>query len=355
MAEAKTKSILYQGQQIQMIALRNITDNIRLERENVSLMSSVSNNHRLGDMVGKSKVMKRIFKKIIQLAASDEPVLISGEGGTGKKLAAHNIHLMSSRAKKACVLVNCSTLSDSLFEIAFFGYQKGAFKRAISNNAGFFEKANKGILLLDKIDTLSIKMQDKLLHVIETGEYRPLGGNIKNTRFRIISTTNKNLKYMVDQGKMLPDFFHFLNVLSLIKPPLRDRKEDIPTLVKFFVENNQSLNPNKGIITDCIMDKLIEYNWPGNVAELFNELKQYLTGKLDEKSANILPHKFVSISNLFFDLNENITLADAVARFEQCYIQQILDMNNGRKNKTSEILGVDPRTLYNKMNRKETS
>jgi len=350
LAEIRIRFILYQGRKLNMIALHDITETNRLKRENASLLTSISSTHRLGNMVGKSKVMQKIYERILHLAATDETVIIYGETGTGKELAAKNIQLLSQRSKKPFVIVNCAAIPDTLFESFFFGQRKGSFTSADKDSMGFFEQANGGVLFLDEIDTFNKKIQAKLLRIIETGVYVPIGGRKKRANVRIISATNKDLKEMVEQGTMREDFFYRLNVLNLKIPPLRERKEDIPLLVNHFVESNQSLNVFNRTITDNIIVQLQDYHWPGNVRELFNELRSYYsTGELE--NAAYVPSNMDSFGSIFVDnLNIELSLNDAVTYFERYYINRILELHNGKKNQTATALGIDPRTLYNKLN-----
>jgi len=351
-AELRMKIILYQGRKLNMIALRDITETKRLERENASFITSIYSANSLGNMVGKSKVMQNIYEKIIQMAATDETVIIYGETGTGKELAAKNIQQLSKRSKKPFVIVNCAAIPDTLFESTLFGHTKGAFTNAFSNNIGLFEQANGGVLFLDEIGELNKNQQAKLLRIIETGEYSPVGGKNKRSNARIISATNKDLKQLIKQGKMREDFFHRLNVLSLKMPPLRERKEDIPLLVNHFIESHKSLNIKNRTISDNIIVQFDEYKWPGNVRELFNELRRYLTtGELENAAYTSLNDNFFN-SILSNSLNEKLTLNAAVSMFEKKYINHILSLNNGKRNKTAEALGIDTRTLYNKLNKK---
>jgi PAS domain S-box-containing protein len=354
-AEIRIKYILYQGKKLNMIALRDITENKRLKRENASLMTSISSNHRLGNMVGNTKVMQKIYEKILHLAAIDETVIIYGETGTGKELAAKNIQLFSQRSRKPFVIVNCAAVTEPLFESIFFGHKKGSFTSAVDNSMGFFEQAKGGVLFLDEIGELNKNVQAKLLRIIETGKYIPIGGQKKRANVRIISATNKDLKKMVEQGLMREDFYHRLHVLSLNMPPLRERKEDIPLLVNYFVDTNQSLNINNRIIDERIIVQLKEYQWPGNIRELFNELRRYFaTGEL-ENAAYVSSH-IDSFRSIFLDdLSNNLSLNDAVSCFENYYINKVLTLHDGKKNKTATALGIDPRTLYNKLNQTKTT
>jgi transcriptional regulator with PAS, ATPase and Fis domain len=220
---------------------------------------------------------------------------------------------------------------------------------------GFFEQAKGGVLFLDEIGELNKNVQAKLLRIIETGEFIPIGGQKKRANVRIISATNKDLKKMVEQGLMREDFYHRLHVLSLNMPPLRERKEDIPLLVNHFVDTNQSLNIHNRIIDERIVVQLKEYQWPGNIRELFNELRRYFaTGEL-ENAAYVSSH-IDSFRSIFLDdLSNNLSLNDAVSCFENYYINKVLTLHDGKKNKTATALGIDPRTLYNKLNQTKTT
>jgi transcriptional regulator with PAS, ATPase and Fis domain len=299
--------------------------------------------------------MQKIYEKILHLAAIDETVIIYGETGTGKELAAKNIQLFSQRSRKPFVIVNCAAVTEPLFESIFFGHKKGSFTSAVDNSMGFFEQAKGGVLFLDEIGELNKNVQAKLLRIIETGKYIPIGGQKKRANVRIISATNKDLKKMVEQGLMREDFYHRLHVLSLNMPPLRERKEDIPLLVNYFVDTNQSLNINNRIIDERIIVQLKEYQWPGNIRELFNELRRYFaTGEL-ENAAYVSSH-IDSFRSIFLDdLSNNLSLNDAVSCFENYYINKVLTLHDGKKNKTATALGIDPRTLYNKLNQTKTT
>jgi len=350
MAEVRIKFLMFHGRKLKIIAFRDITENKRLKRENESLISSISSTHRLGNMVGKSKAIQTVYQKIINLSATDETVLIYGETGTGKELAAQNIQFFSRRANKPFITVNCAAIPDTLCESSFLGHKKGSFNSAIDNSKGFFEQADGGVLFLDEIGELTKNMQAKLLHIIETGEYIPIGGRKRRANVRIISATNKDLNEMRKQGKMREDFFHRMNVLSLNMPPLRERKEDIPLLINHFAETTQSPNFNNRIITENIIVQLMDYHWPGNVRELFNELRRYFTTGELENAAYVVSDIDLIHPKFLEDLSKTLPLNDAVIQFEQYYIDKVLQLYEGKKNLTAAALGIDPRTLYNKLN-----
>ncbi|ETR68539.1 MAG: Fis family PAS modulated sigma54 specific transcriptional regulator [Candidatus Magnetoglobus multicellularis str. Araruama] len=344
------RPIVYMDKHLEIFFIRNLTEKRRLERQNESLRSTVSATTRLGDMVGKSDAIQKVFRQIIDIESLDETVLIRGETGTGKELVAMNIHQLSSHKENPFVIVNCAAIPDTLFESSFFGSIKGAFTNAYSTKSGFIEQANGGVLFLDEIGELSPVMQAKLLRVMEDGVYTPVGGKSKHADIRIIAATNKDLETMITTGELREDFYYRLNVIRIHIPPLRSRKEDIPLLIEAFKEKNRSKKAYNKMIPDDVFDQMMKYHWPGNVRQLFNELMLYFaTGEMvcfegGKKSA---PHQ----SDFAFLQQDNLTLKDAVSAFESCYIDRVLTHNEGDKAKTAKQLNVHLRTLYNKMNR----
>ena len=348
--EIYVRPIVYMDKNLEIIFIRNLTEKRKLELQNQSLRSTVSATERLGDMVGKSEGIKKVFNQIIDFANLEETVLIRGETGTGKELVARNIHQLSKYKNKPFIIVNCATIPDTLFESIFFGNIKGAFTNAFSSTSGLIEQANGGVLFLDEIGELSTIMQAKLLRVMEDGIYTPIGGKPKHSEIRIISATNKNIEKMIENGDMREDFYYRLNVIRINIPALRNRKEDIPLLIEAFIMKNRSQKVYITSIPDIVFDKIMNYHWPGNVRQLFNELKLYFsTGDMICLNGfeDTLQHK----SELSFLEKKKMTLKDAVAAFESYYVDKILTTNKGAKKKTARQLGVHPRTLYNKLNR----
>ncbi|KPA09258.1 two component, sigma54 specific, Fis family transcriptional regulator, partial [Candidatus Magnetomorum sp. HK-1] len=316
-----------------------------LEKENIVLKSSIVSSHRLVDMIGKTTVMQQIFQKIIQFAMIDQPIIICGETGTGKELAAKCIHRLSDRADKPFVSINCATVPETLLENIFFGHVKGAFTNAVKKSKGLFEKAHEGFLFLDEVTELNQNMQAKLLRVLETGEFCPLGGKNQTTDVRIISATNKPFQKLLPDKGMRKDFFHRLAVIPLELPPLRERKDDIPLLVEEFLSKNRSHNIKYQSIPDPIFQQLIQYNWPGNIRELFNELNRFCyTGEL-------LHIKYPDIHDTpdYPFLSDNLPLGEAVALFEKYCVERAIKSANGVKTKAAKILKIDTRTIYNKL------
>ena len=248
----------------------------QLRRENIQLRSAIEDRARFGEIVGKSPVMQAVYAQIVTAAAVEANVLISGESGTGKELAARTIHQISHRKTQEFVAVNCGAIPENLFEREFFGHRKGAFTGAEKDTPGFFDRAHKGTLFLDEVGELPLAMQVKLLRVIETGEYTPVGDNrSRQVDVRLIAATNKNLETLVKQGAMRDDFFYRIYVLAITMPPLRDHREDIPLLIEHFLQQHGEGEPPP-TIPERIIDTLSQREWPGNVRELYNVLQRYL-------------------------------------------------------------------------------
>ncbi len=342
--------MLYRGKDINILLLSDISHKKRLERENRELRLSLAQTGRFGDMVGISPAMKRVYEDITLASRSDEAVIITGETGTGKELAARMIFRMSTNHTRSFVAVNCASVLDSLFESQFFGHCKGAFTGANKDMPGFFEQAREGTLFLDEIGELGPILQAKLLRVLENGEYMPVGSSVtRMADVRILVATNRNVRSMLDRGEMRADFFHRLNVISVKIPPLRRRREDIPLLVEHFLSRKTGQETLPPPVSAQILRRLQSHDWPGNIRELFNVLRRYLVNGI------LKPEDALSVAeteDVPF-LRENLPLGKAVEAFEQYYISQTLRRCGGKKKQAAEILEVNRRTLYNKLNRKE--
>ncbi len=345
--EIRTGTVRYQDQSLKMLAIRDITRKKFLEHENFTLRKSLSRSERLGEMIGKSAVMKKVYENLALAAASDETVVICGETGTGKELAARTVFQMSANYTKAFVAVNCAAVLDSLFESQFFGYCKGAFTGAVRDMPGFLDQSQGGVLFLDEIAELKPEMQAKLLRVLQDRDYTPVGGVVSRVAdVRIIAASNKDLRKMVHEGKMREDFFHRLNVITVEIPPLRSRKEDIPLLIEQFLTINGS---TLRIIPDQAIARFQQYNWPGNVRELFNVLRRFLaTGETDIGGYPTAARSELSEIN---PVQDHLTLSRAVEEFERRYIARVISQCQGQKKQAADILGVDRKTLYNKLNK----
>jgi len=226
----------------------------------------------IGNMVGESLGLKGVLRAIQVVAPTDATVLIQGETGTGKELVARAIHDHSSRSKRPFVMVNCAAIPDTLLESELFGHEKGSFTGAIAQKIGRFEAAHGGTLFLDEIGEIPLELQPKLLRVLQEQEFERLGGNPTiHVDVRIVAATNRNLEQMVDQGKFRSDLYYRLNVFPVTIPPLRERRQDIPLLIRFFTQK-YAKKMNRAIeeIPSSALDELTMYDWPGNIRELQN-------------------------------------------------------------------------------------
>ena len=345
------KKIQYLGNDLNILLMHDISHEKKLEQENLSLRLSLSTSEHFGEMVGKSTAMKKVYEQITLASGSDETVVITGETGTGKELAARMIFTLSSHYTRSFIIVNCAAILDSLFESQFFGYCKGAFTGANFDMTGFFGQANGGTLFLDEIGELKPEMQAKLLRVIQNGEYMPVGSSETRTAdVRIIAATNRNIQAMVDKGEMRADFFHRLNVINITIPPLRRRREDIPLLTRHFLSLKTEQGSSPHFLPEKELRRLCSYDWPGNVRELFNVLRRYrVNGTLSTEGS--LP-AVVETEGLPF-LKKELPLGKAVEAFEIYYIKRVLDRCSGKKQQAAEVLGVNRRTLYNKLIRSD--
>ncbi len=250
-------------------------EKITWEREKEILTKALEDNPVIDGILGRSKAMLQILRLVKKIAQTDATVLITGESGTGKTLIAKNIHLLSTRRFKPFIVINCAAIPETLLEAELFGYEKGAFTGAYTSKKGKFELAHEGTLFLDEIGDLPLTLQPKLLRVLQEKEFERLGGEepIK-IDIRIIAATNKPLELLMKEGRFREDLYYRLNVITLHIPPLRERPEDIPLLVEYFL-HKFSLHYEKEIkITPEAMEALTKYHWPGNVRELENMLER---------------------------------------------------------------------------------
>lgn len=253
-------------------------NNSDIQLEDLSLKSSLKREYALNRIIGKSEVIAKIIAKVNQISLCDVNVLISGESGTGKELFARAIHYLSKRASKPFIPVNCGAIPENLFENELFGHKKGAYTSAEFQQIGLVQNAEGGTLFLDEIGVINPNIQVKLLRLLQEKEYKPLGDSKSHKAdIRIIAATNKDLKALIREGSFREDFFYRLDVISLHIPPLRERKKDIPILVKHFIDkySNEFELPVKNV-SDEAMDSLISYSWPGNIRELENQIQKMI-------------------------------------------------------------------------------
>jgi DNA-binding NtrC family response regulator/ligand-binding sensor domain-containing protein len=319
----------------------------RLQEENIYLQSELKVEHNFENIISTSEKFNAVLRSVEQVAATDSTVLILGETGTGKELLARAIHSISKRAERPLVKVNCATLPENLIESELFGHEKGAFTGAISRKIGRFELANSGTIFLDEIGDLPLELQTKLLRVLQEGEFERLGDpkTIK-VDVRIIAATNRNLEKEISDGSFRKDLFYRLNVFPIQIPPLRERKEDLPLLVRYFLKKyNAKAGKKVEIITQDVMRKLCRYNWPGNIRELENIIERAVITSSGNKL--ILGDWFVEMDSR---LNKKEILS--LEEVERKYIIEILEITQWKvsgERGAAKILDINPHTLVSRM------
>ena len=322
--------------------IRNAANQISLVAENEALRNKVVTLENVEDLIGTSEAMMKVLKEVEQVAQSNSPIIISGESGTGKELIARAIHYNSQRKFFPLVSVHCGALTESLLESELFGHEKGAFTGAMFNRKGRFEMADGGTIFLDEIATISSKMQVELLRVLETKTFVRVGGNKEiSSDFRIICATNRDLLKMVKNGTFREDLYYRLNVVNITIPPLRDRIEDIPLLVNYFIEKYcTSMSRNIISINQSALKRLEKYDFPGNVRELENMIERAIVvGNENEIRLKDLPLEKDIMSNTSESLDD----------LEKKFIQQILNKYDWNISRSAKALNVDRVTLYNKI------
>ncbi len=323
--------------------IRNASKQIELKDENAVLKERVVSLENVEDMIGVSEGMQKVFREIESVAHSNASVIITGESGTGKELVARAIHSNSPRKFFSLISVHCGSLTESLLESELFGHENGAFTGAVYNRKGRFEMADNGTIFLDEIATISPKMQVELLRVLETKSFVRVGGNKEITSdFRVICATNRDLKTMVDKGTFREDLYYRLNVVNIKVPPLRERIEDIPLLVDYFIKK-YCMDMNKPLITidPAALKRLEEFPFPGNIRELEN---------LIERAIVVGNGKKITVKDLPIG-KESVSLSsiESLEELENNHITQILEKYSWNISAAAKALKVDRVTLYNKI------
>ncbi|MGD9159085.1 MAG: sigma 54-interacting transcriptional regulator [Desulfobacteraceae bacterium] len=324
--------------------IKKLKDRLDAEREYLQEEIKLEYNHE--NIIGRSDGLNYVLYKIEQIARTDTNVLVLGETGTGKELVARAIHGLSSHKKRALVKVNCATLPSNLIESELFGHEKGAFTGANSRHSGRFEIANGTTIFLDEIGELPLELQPKLLRVIQEGEFERLGSSrtIK-VNVRIIVATNRNLEKEVSKGSFREDLWYRLNVFPITMPPLRDRLDDIPLLVDFYVKKiSKRMGKHIEVIPANVMDALQNYAWPGNIRELENVLERAVINSSGPKL-----HLADELKKPLKDLSDSRKTLEAV---ERDHILQVLDQTQWKisgKNGAAESLGLNRSTLRARM------
>ena len=321
------------------------------ERENRRLRSELRNRYSCGGMIGKSAAMVEVFDLIGTVAESRATVLVTGESGTGKELVARALHYNSLRASGPFIRLNCATLPRDLMESELFGHEKGAFTGAIRQTRGRFERAHGGTLLLDEISEIDPALQAKLLRVLQEREFERVGsGRTIEVDVRIVATTNRDLAREVEEGNFREDLYYRLNVIEIGLPPLRERLEDVPALVRSFIERFNQEN-DKGIegLEEEALELVGRYHWPGNVRELENYLERAVVVSPGPRLAvSDFPRKLVEGPNgSATDLAPQVGLT--VHEMERRLIMSTLEAFGGKRTEAAAQLGISTRTLRNKL------
>jgi DNA-binding NtrC family response regulator len=327
----------------------------RLERQ-------LSNQGLLGEMVGSSPKMREVFSLIQQVAPSRAAVLITGESGTGKELAARAIHALSPRRNGPFVALNCAAMPDSLMESELFGHEKGAFTGAVDRRAGCFELAQNGTVLLDEIGDMPIALQAKLLRVLEDSRVRRLGGKTEiQLDVRILAATNSPLDAAIREGRFREDLFYRLNVFPIPLPPLRDRKDDLPSLAAALLSDLNTKHGTK--VTDVskeVLERFRAYNWPGNVRELRNAVERavILAGEGTIGGTHLAagfggqstPAPAAAAAAPHGNSEElRIPVGSTIEQAERALIELTLEHTRHNKTRAAEVLGISQKTLFNKL------
>ena len=315
----------------------------RLRRENVTLKARLQSMDSQQGIITEDPAMRDLLATVERVAASEIPVLVQGESGTGKELIARAIHRLSPRSAQGFVAINCGAVPENLMESELFGHEKGAFTGALVRKPGLFEVADRGVLFLDEVGEISPLVQVKLLRAIETKEFFRVGGTRPvRTDVRLVSASNKNLKSEMQSGGFREDLYYRLNGVTLKLPPLRDRPADVPLLARHFVDRYAGRKK----LTPRALEALARYSWPGNVREL---------QMLIQRAAVLATQDVIDAEDLPLDVRDQswksapVRTGLSLAEMEKEYIETVLRQNDGHRGKTARALGIDPKTLYNKL------
>src|SRR5690349_15566820 len=343
--------------------LRSALEQRRLRSENAYLRSQLEERYRIDGLVGRSGAMRNLFQLLETVAGTSSTVLITGETGTGKELAARAIHHNSSRRSNRFVAINCSAIPETLLEAELFGHVRGAFTGAVGSRQGRLEQAHKGTLFLDEVGTMSSALQMKLLRVLQEREFERIGDtHTTKVDVRIIAATNSDLRRMVADGLFREDLYYRLNVIPVQIPPLRERKEDIPLLVQHFLDKFRPDAAGAGrspiTVSQQAMRHLMQYPWPGNVRQLENAIERATAFTVGRSQVDLpdLPPEIQQSHELMpsaaIALPENgLDLVEYIGRIERELIQLSLERTGGNKGKAAKLLNLKRTTLVEKLKR----
>jgi two-component system response regulator HydG len=320
----------------------------RLQGQVQAFAREFKERYHLENVVGRSQSIRDVLTRVVKIAPSDANVLITGESGTGKELIARAVHANSKRAHRPFVTVNCAAISETLLESELFGHARGAFTGAVTARKGLFEEADGGTFFFDEIAETTVSFQAKLLRAIQEGEIRRIGENKPvQVDIRVVAATNVDLAAAVEERRFRQDLYYRLNVARFHLPPLRERREDIPLLVEFFLDKYARRMSARVRLAEGVMDKLITYDYPGNVRELENMVEQAvaLSSGGVIKAADIVPEAPRKTRS------QGKTLADIVDDAERQALENTLRAFDGSRERAAEALDISPTTLWRKMTR----
>ncbi|MGQ9508550.1 MAG: sigma-54-dependent transcriptional regulator [Thermodesulfobacteriota bacterium] len=337
-----------------LLILDKVLERSQLIQENRALKAQLQERYTFKHIVYNSPKMEEVMNLVARVAPSSSTVLIRGESGTGKELIANAIHFASSRAEKPFIRVSCSAIPETLLESELFGHEKGAFTGAIQRRVGRFEEASEGTIFLDEIGELSPLLQVKLLRVLQEKEFQRLGSNLTlKTEARVIAATNRNLEEAIKKGEFREDLYYRLNVISIFIPPLRERKEDIPPLIDYFLKKYSQRNQkNVSNISQEARGLLLRYSYPGNVRELENIIERAVVlcrGELI-MTQDLPIHLQEERSEKYWEsYREPKSLPEILEEIEKNFILKALRDHQGIQTKAAETLGISERVLRYKI------
>jgi two-component system response regulator AtoC len=337
------------------ITIKRALEKRRLRRQVTLLKRKERVSESFADIVGQCKTIKEVLIQVARVAESDSTVLILGETGTGKELIAKAIHEHSFRKDKPFVTLNCVAIPEGLLESELFGHEKGAFTGAITRTTGKFELADKGTVFLDEIGDMTLSTQAKMLRILETKELERVGGSRSiKVDVRVIAATNKNLTSEVKEKRFREDLFFRLNVVPILVPPLRERKEDIPLLVEHFIEKATKAPARKTYqVASGAMELLMEYSWPGNVRELENAIERAVVMVEEGETLITQSHLPLHLRGLPEDVmfefpEESASLDQVVSAFEKDLILRALHKTGGVQCQAAQLLGITERSMWHR-------
>ena len=332
-----------------LLTIKRAVANKRLREENQYLRNEVNGRFDFETMIGNSKAMQGVYNEIQKVADTRATVLIRGESGTGKELVARAIHYGGGRREEPFIRVNCAALSAGILESELFGHERGAFTNAHERKVGRFELADKGTLLLDEVSEIGVELQPKLLRVLQEREFERVGGtDTIGVDTHVLATSNRALEKAVQEGAFRQDLFYRLNVISLVIPPLRERKEDLPPLMSHFIQTySQEYGRNIEGYTDGVLKQFQAYTWPGNVRELENVIQRAVI--LAEERKLGTKHFQLGGPGSPDQQSGGVNAGVTVAAIEKELIMATLEHCDQNRTKAAELLGISVRTLRNKL------